>query len=259
VLIIRELMKRFGYVFLIGMALLGTLIALRTPVSHTLRAQGAPTAVPLFIPTVTPRPEAIQTVTPTRTPTVNMGLIRVEARLEANIRTAPSLDAQILTKALPGQFYAARGRYGEWIQIQFERAPTGLAWVYREVVNLSGGDFESLPPVDLDAVPTPNLQTAAAQQTADFLTATPGAPQTATALQAQATGVFTLAAAVPEALPLGVPLPTFTYPPPYAEATLPARASVVVNGGGIPPIMPILALGALGLGGLFISSLRRAR
>ncbi|MBO9309167.1 MAG: hypothetical protein J7551_05230 [Chloroflexi bacterium] len=251
-------MKRFERVFLIGATLLGALIALRAPILHTLRAQGAPTAVPLFIPTVTPRLEATQTATPTRTPTVNMGLIRVEARIEANIRTAPSLDAQILAKALPGQFYAARGRYGEWIQIQFERAPRGLAWVYREVVRLSGGDFESLPPVDPIAVPTPNLQTAAAQQTADFLTATPGAPQTATALQAQATGVFTLSAA-PEALPTSAPLPTFTYPPPYAEATLPARTSAVVNGGGIPPIVLILALGALGLGGLLISSLRRPR
>jgi hypothetical protein len=252
-------MKRSAYLILAGVACLALVIALRTPAQQTLRAQGAPTAVPLFIPTVTPRLELVETATPTRTPTVNMGLIRVEARLEANIRTAPSLDAQILTKALPGQFYAARGRYGEWIQIQFERAPTGLAWVYREVVNLSGGDFESLPPVDLDAVPTPNLQTAAAQQTADFLTATPGAPQTATALQAQATGVFTLAAAAPEALPPGAPLPTFTYPPPFAEATLPTRTTSVISGGGIPPIMPILALGALGLGGLFISSLRRVR
>jgi hypothetical protein len=33
----------------------------------------------------------------------------------------------------------------------------------------------------------------------------------------------------------------------------------VVNGGGIPPIVLILALGALGLGGLLISSLRRPR
>lgn len=252
-------MKRSAYLVLAGVACLALVSALRAPAQQTLRAQGAPTAVPLFIPTVTPRLELVETATPTRTPTVNMGLIRVEARLEANIRTAPSLDAQILTKALPGQFYAARGRYGEWIQIQFERAPTGLAWVYREVVNLSGGDFESLPPVDLDAVPTPNLQTAAAQQTADFLTATPGAPQTATALQAQATGVFTLAAAAPEVLPPGAPLPTFTYPPPFAEATLPTRTTSAINGGGIPPIMPILALGALGLGGLFISSLRRVR
>ncbi|MFQ3536417.1 MAG: SH3 domain-containing protein [Aggregatilineales bacterium] len=252
-------MKPFSRLIVASVTFIAMLIGLRAPAQHVLRAQGNPTAVPLVIPTVTPRLELAETATPTRTPTVNMGLIRVEARLEANIRTAPSLDAQILTKALPGQFYAARGRYGEWIQIQFERAPSGLAWVYREVVNLSGGDFESLPPVDLDAVPTPNLQTAAAQQTADFLTATPGAPQTATALQAQATGVFTLAAAAPEALPIGAPLPTFTYPPPYAEATLPTRIASALGGGGIPPIMPILALGALGLGGLFISSLRRGR
>ncbi|PJF36331.1 MAG: hypothetical protein CUN49_06020 [Candidatus Thermofonsia Clade 1 bacterium] len=252
-------MKPFVSRTLAGVALIAFLIAVRAPAQQILYAQSAPTPVPLFIPTVTPRLEVVETATPTRTPTVNMGLIRVEARLEANIRTAPSLDAQILAKALPGQFYAARGRYGEWIQIQFERAPTGLAWVYREVVNLTGGNFESLPPIDLDAVPTPNLQTAAAQQTAEYLTATPGAPQTATALQAQATGVFTLAAAVPEQLPVGAPLPTFTYPPPYAEATLPARPSATINSGGIPPIMPILALGALGLGGLLISSLRRGR
>ncbi|MCS6870894.1 MAG: SH3 domain-containing protein [Anaerolineae bacterium] len=252
-------MRRFLHLVLIGVALLALVSLLRAPAQYSLRAQGMPTPVPLVIPSVTPRLELVDTATPTRTPTVNVGLIRVEARLEANIRTAPSLDAQILTKAVPGQFYAARGRYGEWIQIQFERAPTGLAWVYREVVNLSGGTFESLPLVDLNAVPTPNLQTAAAQRTAEFLTATPGAPQTATALQAQATGVFTLAAAAPETLPVGAPLPTFTYPPPFAEATLPARTVSVVGSSGIPPILPILALGALGLSGLFISSLRRLR
>lgn len=224
-----------------------------------VRAQGNPTPPQLVIPSLTPTVELLPSVTPTRTPTVNVGLIRVEARLEANIRTAPSLDAQILRKVGPGQFFAARGRYGEWIQIQFELSPTGLAWVYREVVTLSGGDFDSLPPIDLDAVPTANLQTAGAQATAEFLTATPGAPQTATALQAQATGVFTLAAAVPEPIVSGAPLPTFTYPPPYAEATLPTRASSVISGGGVPPIMPILALGALGVAGLFISSLRRGR
>jgi hypothetical protein len=40
------------------------------------------------------------------------------------------------------------------------------------------------------------------------------------------------------------------------EATLPARG-VTVNRGDLPPIVPILAFGALGVGGLLIAGLRR--
>jgi hypothetical protein len=74
-------------------------------------------------------------------------------------------------------------------------------------------------------------------------------------MQASATGVFTRAADDAGRQP-GVPLPTFTYPPPFVEATLPSR-SAAVSRGGLPPIVPIIGLATLGLAGLFISSLRR--
>jgi hypothetical protein len=216
------------------------------------------TPLPIVIVSRTPTEVLNPTVTPSRTPTPDFTLIRVEARVEANVRTAPSLDAQILTRIIPGQFFAVTGRYARWLQIRFDRSPTGIAWVFEDVVNISGGDPSTIPEVGFEAVPSPNVETAAAQQTADFITATPGAPESATAIQASATGVFTRAAVAGGIPAPGEPRPTFTYPPPFAEATLPARAAAVSRG-GMPPIVPIVGLAALGLAGLFISSLRRGR
>lgn len=220
-------------------------------------AQGQPTPLQIFIPTRTETPVLEPTVTPTRTPTVSRSLIRVQARIEANIRTAPDLNAQVLRKVTPGVFFAVVGRRGKWLQIQFSESPTGLAWVFEEVVEITGGDPSTIPEVDIAAVPSPNVATGAAQETASFITSTPGAPGTATALQAAATGVRTLVA-ISNQNP-GAPLPTFTYPPPFIEATLPARATAVASPGGVPPIVPIVGLGAVGLMGLFISALRRGR
>jgi hypothetical protein len=194
------------------------------------------------------------TPTPSRTPTQDFSLIRVEAPVQGNVRSAPSLDAQILGVIKPGQFFAVTGRYAKWLRIQYQQAPNGIGWVYEDVVKMTGGDPASIPLIDAGAVPSPNVQTAGAQQTANYLTATPGAPETATVMQASATGVFTRAA--DDARQPGVPLPTFTYPPPFVEATLPSR-SAAVSRSGLPPVVPIIGLAILGMAGLFISSLRR--
>lgn len=216
------------------------------------------TPLPLIVVTRTPTEVLFPSMTPSRTPTSDTTLIRIEAKVEANVRSAPSLDAEILVRIVPGQFFAVTGRYARWLQIRYDRSPTGVAWVFEDVVTISGGDPALIPEIGLEAVPSPNVETAAAQQTADFLTATPGAPGTATAMQASATGVFVRP--TDPGAPQGPAeiLPTFTYPPPFVEATLPARAATASRG-GLPPIAPIMGLAALGLAGLFISSLRRGR
>jgi len=224
------------------------------------RAQN-PTATPqlLIIPTLTATVPLFDSPTPSRTPTINVGIIRIEAKSEANVRTAPSLDSQVLAKIVPGRFYAAQGRFGKWIQIAFDRSVNGVAWVFEDVVNFSGGDPASLPEIDANAIPTPNVATAAAQSTAEFLTGTPGAPETATAARGSATGVFTrVAAPIGTRAPEGA-LPTFTYPPPLVEATLAPRSAAAFTGGGLPPIVPIVGLFTLAVFGFFISALRRGR
>lgn len=211
------------------------------------------TALPISIPSRTPTPLPLSTVTPTRTPTTGVSLLRVEAITEARIRTAPDLNAQILESVKPGKFFNVVGRRAKWIQIVYPAAPSGRAWVYEDVIKYSGGDPKTIPELDAGSVPTANVQTAAVQLTAQFITGTPGAPGTATAIQAVATGVFTAVAA--NTTPSG-PLPTFTFPAPMLEPTLPARASAVPQG-GLPPIVPIIGLGVLGVFGLLISVLRR--
>lgn len=215
-----------------------------------------PTLTPLVIsyPSSTPTPPPLLTVTPTRTPTTSVSLIRVEAKSEARIRTAPDLNAQVLETAKPGKFFNVLGRRAKWIQVVYPAAPSGTAWVYEDVVSFSGGDPKTIPELDAGLVPTANVQTAAVLQTAQFITGTPGAPLTATAVQAVATGMFTKVADS-GGTPLG-PLPTFTFPAPILEATLPARASVSTQS-GMPPIVPIIGLAVLGVAGLLVAFLRR--
>ncbi len=245
-----------GLVVLLVASLVAPLLA-----AGRVAAQGlTPTPLSIVIPTRTPTAVSIISPTPSRTPTTGITTLRAEARdrqTGANLRSGPGTDTALLGKIFPGQFYAVVGRYGKWLQIQYEKAPGGLAWVYEDIVNLTGGNPTLIPTIDLKSLPTADLSTVAIKLTSDAITATPGAPQTATALQRSATGIFTRVAANPVGTP-GEPLPTFTYPPPVAEATLPARTSAR-NQGGIPPVVPIIGLAVLGMAGLFIASLRRGR
>jgi hypothetical protein len=222
----------------------------------------ANTPLPIIIPTRTATPIPEVTLTPSRTPT-NMAASqgRVEAKdstVGANIRAAPSVSSERLGTILPGQFYAIVQRWEKWIQIQYDRSPSGLGWVYEDIVNITGIDPAAIPTAAPGGIPSPNVATAAAQQTANYLTATPGAPETATALQGSATGIFTRVSGEATAGPSNAePLPTFTYPPTMVEATLRPRGSTTTAQGGVPPVVPIIVLGGLGLFGLLISALRR--
>jgi hypothetical protein len=255
------ILPRYRRRWLWSASLIGLLLALAaTPsVLERVAAQDQPTPYQAVISTRTPTPEPIITLTPTRTETPFISQVRVEAKdreTGANIRSAPSTDANRLGNIRPGTFYEAMGRYGKWIQIRWIASPTGLAWVFGDIVNLVGGTFEELPEISPDAVPTIALGTAQIQQTLSYITATPGALQTATAAQAIAPGIFQSGsqggAAQPKAL-----LPTFTNPPPLVEATLPARTGAPIAQGDLPPIVPIVSLAAIGVAGLLISGLRR--
>jgi hypothetical protein len=218
-----------------------------------------PTPLPIIIPTRTATIEVQQaTATQAATPTGSASAGRVEAKISANVRASPNLESEILGKIAPGQFFAITGRSDKWIQIEYDKSPTGRAWVFEDVVNVSGINLGAIPTIQRGDVPTANIATAAAQQTADILVLTPGAPETATVQQASATGVFTRIAEDTTAGPTSDgPRPTFTFPPAHVEATLPPRRSPETNQGGVPPIVPIIVLGGIGVFGLLISSLRR--
>jgi uncharacterized protein YgiM (DUF1202 family) len=219
-----------------------------------------PTSIQLIIPSVTATVEVVISLTPSRTATQFISQLRAEAKdatVGANIRSGPGTEYQRIGNIKPGTFYAVVGRYEKWLQVQFPGAPSGLGWVFEDIVVVTGGELSALPTVDLNAVPTLNVGTAQLQATLDYITGTPGALETATAIAAAATGVFS-ANSAGGAQPVGpqTALPTFTFPPPFQEATLPTRG-VAVNTGELPPIVPIVGLGVLGLAGLAISALRR--
>ncbi len=257
----KNLLRRIfliGIINLLALALLGQQMA---------TAQNA-TTVPLIIPTLT----ATSPISPTPAanfaqPTATVARAVVESlhgkpgsgEPGANLRAAPDLKAEILGTIVPGQFYSVIGRSNDWLEIQYDQSTTGRAWVFKGVVNITGLDPNLIPTVNTSLVPSPNLTSAGEQQTVNAVTLTPGGLQTLQAQRTAATGVFIQSGdtGTQSADQSTGPLPTFTFPAAFVEATLPPRVTAATNQGGIPPIIPILALGGVGLLGLFISLLRR--
>ncbi|HVO42364.1 MAG TPA: SH3 domain-containing protein, partial [Aggregatilineales bacterium] len=239
-----------------GMLLMLAVAGLSVAFAQEPTATPLPVRLPSLTPTSTPRQAAQPSVQPT---TATPGWA-VEARSQdggANIREYPSTDSSILTKVYPGQFFPVLSRYGKWLQIQYNGIDRGYAWVFEDVVKLSGPSNRApIPTSKPDVIATPNPLVYGITLTANYLTLTPGAPETATAVQGSATGVFgpNTTTVTPGS---GSPLPTFTDPPILVEATLPVRAGVAASQSGLPPIVPIIALAIIGLMGLLISGLRR--
>lgn len=204
--------------------------------------------------------------TPTRTPTP-LGVALLEAKEFANVRAEPSTESAQLGTIRLGETYNVIGRYISWIQFQYPPSPTGRGWVFGELVNLSG-NIDNIPEIDPYAGQS-QLDAAAigATSTQGVLTMTPGGVLTATAVSGMMAqpGMVT---ATPEGAS-GI-LPTFTFPPGMIamaptigaevspESTDALSAPIpATNNNGVPPIAPILILGAVGLLGLVINSLRR--
>lgn len=232
-----------------------------------VRAQEPPTATPAII-NLSPvaqevLPQDDNAPTPTRTPT-EQGVALLEAKDFANVRAEPSTDSAQLGQIKAGETYNVIGRYVSWIQFQFPSSPTGKGWVFGDLVNLSG-NVQNIPDIDPYAAQSPQDSVAGASSaTQAVLTQTPGGILTATVLARIIPGT----AAPTSDLPQG-PLPTFTYPPNMvAIAPTPGAAasptpetnrliSVTTASGDVPPLVPIVILGGVGLLGLLISSFRR--
>ncbi|MBN2470477.1 MAG: SH3 domain-containing protein [Anaerolineae bacterium] len=223
------------------------------------RLQFSPTPAPVILPSISPTAAVLVTVTPTRTPTPAGPALAEALEGPTNVRAAPDITAERLGQILPGDTYPVLGRGAGtlWYRIQYPDSPNGTAWVYEEVVSITG-NIEAIPEIEVFTEPTIDVGRAGATQTIEALAETPGALETATAGALVAGVVVTGDASLPTNTP--EPLPTFTYPPgPVAQSTtfIPTNARAAGSEGGLPPIIPIIGLAGLGSLGLLIAVLRR--
>jgi hypothetical protein len=210
---------------------------------------------------------ATATWTPQPTPSV-----RLEPLRTANVRILPSTDAsgafgEIIGQIRAGEVYNVTGRFVNWYQFQYPDSPNGRGWVYGELVTIYG-DVNAIPVIDLSAQATIDPLILGATQTLAAVTLTPGGLLTATAnarviAAPPSAGGAALSGDGGEP---GMILPTYTYPAgivfmptqpaPNGMSELSAPISRSRTG-GIPPIVPIMVLGGIGVLGLAISSIRR--
>lgn len=233
---------------------------------HGELAAQPPTATPAPLNIASPVPP-IEEIAPGATPTWTAtpeGQVLIEALDVANVRADADPNAAQMGQIRSGEQYTATGRYFEWIQFQFE--PNRRGWVFGQLVNVTG-NITNLPELGVDMVEE-NTEEVAATEELMLLTQTPGGLLTATAAARQNTAGGSLPANID--LPSGM-MPTFTYPAGLvAGGTAPTQdpnnaIPTVVSAppvnetttGGIPPIVPILAFGSIGLLGLLISAIRR--
>lgn len=227
------------------------------------------TPVRVNIPTeAAPVIEVVTTATVTRTPT--QGAVMLEAKADAgevNVRADADIESERLGTIRAGDYYPVLGRYFRWIQFQFDASPTGRAWVFDELVTIIGNE-SAIPNLNEEVLPTDDPVILAATQTQAAVTQTPGGMLTITAESRvlslpDSSGSSEIAQDSAGNVDV---LPTFTYPP-NVVAEAPTEVSVTPTTSpeeppftvpnNVPPIFPIVLLGAGGLLGLVVSTLRR--
>lgn len=251
--------------------------------SASVMAQDDPTPIRVQISTSTPLPAPENAIeiqfSPTPSVTVS-SIVFLEALSTANVRSAAEPDASILGVIETGTQYPIVGKYFQWYQFRYDKSPNGRGWAHESVVSVIG-DTSLIADLTENPEPTSDPVVAAATQTWEAITLTPGIVLTATANARLISGP--VPAVVGEAASSstgdtfdsasGQPLPTFTPPPDLvatveitaqpdivAAAPTPAPALAIplpTTTGEIAPIVPIAILGGLGLAGLVISSTRR--
>lgn len=234
---------------------LGTGIAGASPSAQV--ATATPTSGQIILPTATPTLIGGPTATPSRTPTLVPVL--AEAIGEANLRSGPGLDFELVGTLSAGNPVPVVGRSVRfpWLLVLWQDAPGGQAWVFEQLVRVTG-DITTVPIVTEPAPPTIDPTIAAIQATATVVLQTPGAIETATAMALiMPTGVYMQTPSGQEGIVVGM-LPTFTPPPPYLQPEeLPQPQAVAAQRGGVPPAILIIGLGAMGLLMLGVGALRR--
>jgi hypothetical protein len=220
------------------------------------------TPAPVSLPTISPTPAEVITSTPTRTPTPPGPALAEALEGATNVRASPNIEGDLLGQIYPGDLYPVQGRSeggvegARWLRIEYPNSPTGLAWVFEQVVKLSG-NVDQIPDIPVSTEPTIDANQVGATQTVEGLALTPGALATATA-DAIIFGAAISGSPLPPVETAG-PLPTFTYPATIAGPATPGATSTrgSETQEGLPPIIPIVALAAVGSFGLLVSLLRR--
>jgi len=245
------------------------------------RIQVSPTSNVVDIPTSTalasPTPAATQPP-PTFTPT-NQGPPQISISADSgniNARAEPDPSSQVVGSLGPGELYPITGRFFMWLRFAYPSSPSGQAYVFGDLVTVVG-DPARIPDLTVEDP----LEAGAGEATAEVvnetatiqaLEGTPGFDLTLTAdtrgeIEAPSGGAegSVDGTVAPDGANFGVQ-PTFTYPftpsPPAegvaAEVTLaPQQANNTEEGGGLAPIVPIVAFAVIGLIGLLLSLLQR--
>ena len=218
-----------------------------------VRQTSTPITADLFTPTPLNRQQLAPTVTLTMTPTPP-GPVLLEARESAggnvNVRAAPDVNSERLGAIAFGTRYPVLRQFFLWYELRYDPAPNGKAWVFGELVEISG-DISQIEVVDRwEDAPAAAIDEAApdTQETTAANARVLNAPTAVEALE-QVDEVIAATA-----------LPTFTYPPNFlASAATPAALpnSEAADSADLPPLFPIIMLGGFGMVGLLVYSIRR--
>jgi len=243
-----------------------------------IQAQDSPTPIVVQLSSPTPLPVmgANATATPLPTPTETpIGPVQIQVadgQGNINVRREADPDSDVLGVIAPGESYSVTGRYYRWIQFRFPNSPNGLGYIYDELIQIVG-DPSLIP--DLTLVETASDTTSSVASGDIAVTPVlPGADASATAAQrilVGPVGVDPNATLSETSLnPTGgVRLPTYTPAPNLGDllsaANLEPTATTAIDyvdlretASNLPPIIPILVLGGLGVLGLFFSLWRKS-
>lgn len=214
----------------------------------------SPTPLQFNLPTASPlvntQAAEVSLATPTATP---LSQVILEALAEANVRAQPDTESERLGTIRAGDTYPVLGRYFRWFQFQYNQSPTGVGWVFDELVRIIG-----------DESTIPDLTEATPQSPNEGIPPTPDPNQIGLPVFSAAT------ASLPTQIATLNVLPTYTYPANVGsigssvasgQLQLTPEGSVVENqivtqSNPIPPVVPILILGGFGLLGLLITTRR---
>ncbi|MCY4147459.1 MAG: hypothetical protein OXE95_01630 [Chloroflexi bacterium] len=229
-----------------------TLCAIVLPIwsGHSLAQRASATPVPVVLVRATSASD-IAPVTVAAAPTIQpIAPELTSARLQAlpsagevNVRALPDVDSELLGTIINGTAYPVLRNYFRWYEFRYDLSPSGSAWVYGDLVELAG-DVSQIAAIDNFAEIQPGDAGEEAEPVADRTIALATTP----ADNAQGAALFSAS-----------PLPTFT-PPAATQSAIGDQLRIAASenslASGAPPILPILALGGLGIVGLLISLLR---
>ena len=230
-------------------------------------AQAQRTATPITVRLVTATPPGAQPFPPTVTslPTATLpGPTFLQAPVTAgniNVRAAPDLGSEVLGTISFGTLYPALRRYFQWYELRYEPSPNGRAWVYGELVEVTG-DLDNIQVVDnfadISVIPADD----------NSLEAEDGGAAAESGDDSRVLVISTEdgAAGRSETGRMASPLPTFTRPPdlpsiiPTSGIDQPTQNEIRRGSdrrSEFPPLFPIVILAGFGLVGLLINLIRQ--